>query len=500
MRFIKSLYKSFKRAFSTNEEVRKLKNKYPRLVNFFVSRFDRTKFSGLPLTILGVAFFYILLLLFGAVKGFVTSNFIVSLDVRVNTLVYVFRNLTAVKFFLWVSALGKSLTVIFFVFVASSILWLERKKWEIVTLLITLAGTTVFVYVAKLVFDRPRPALAVYLENTNSFPSGHAAIAVALYGFFAYLLLRDIKKKKYRVLTILFAILFISTIGFSRIYLGVHYVSDVWTGYLLGFFWLLIGISLNELKIFQHKNQQNDKKIKLKHTKKLELGLIGAVVVFYAVYGYFYRPELIFKAQTTVQSTVVAVNGIFVDYNLPRNTETLTGKTQEPVSFIITAKEDAALIKNFKQAGWSLADTVNFHSTAAIFKYAVENKNYPTAPMTPSFWNKQVNDFGFEKSTEANTVRERHHARFWKTELKTEKGENIYVGTASLDVAIKWLITHKISPDIDTERELLFSDMQKAGAIKNFEKVKSVNPVLGQNFSGDLFFTDGEAYFIDFNN
>jgi len=120
--------------------------------------------------------------------------------------------------------------------------------------------------------------------------------------------------------------------------------------------------------------------------------------------------------------------------------------------------------------------------------------------MTPSFWNKQVNDFGFEKSTETKSVRQKHHARFWKTNLKNDQGNNIYVGTVSLDTGIKWGITHKISPNINTERKLLFTDLEKTGVIKNSIKTKLVNPILGKNFSGDQFFTDGETYFVTFND
>ena len=65
-----------------------------------------------------------------------------------------------------------------------------------------------------------------------------------------------------------------------------------------------------------------------------------------------------------------------------------------------------------------------------------------------------------------------------------------------MDTDIKWLITHKIAPDIDIERELLFSDLEKAGLIINSQKIQSVAPALGQNFTGDQFFTDGKLYII----
>ncbi len=246
MNFIKSLYLSFKKSFTTNEDVQKIGIKYARTLLFFKQRLDRTKFTGLPLSILSVVFLYVLSLFIGAVSDFITSDIIVSADVRVNTLLYVFRNLSAVKFFILVTLLGESLTITIFAFTISIFLWLSQKKLQIVGLWFTIIGSAGFTFFAKLLFHRPRPANAVFLENSYSFPSGHSTIAVAFYGFFAYLLIRQIKNKLYRFLIVLATIILILAIGFSRLYLGVHYVSDVWTGYLVGLLWLIIGISITK--------------------------------------------------------------------------------------------------------------------------------------------------------------------------------------------------------------------------------------------------------------
>lgn len=118
---------------------------------------------------------------------------------------------------------------------------------------------------------------------------------------------------------------------------------------------------------------------------------------------------------------------------------------------------------------------------------------YPKAPMTPEFWNASVNNLGFEKPTESNSVKKRHYSRFWKTDFKTSNGQYIYVGTASLNENLKWAITHKINPNIDGERTFLFNDLIKANNIKGFQKISFINPEIGKNFVGDLFFTDGQV-------
>lgn len=500
MRFIKSLYQSFKNAFLANEEVQKIRGRHPRTFIFLKKRLDKTKFSGFRFTILGLALLYVLILFASAIEGFINTEIIVSADVRVNTLLYVFRNALAVKTFIWITLLGESPTIVVFAFLVSVFLWLSQKKWQLVAFWLVIIGSETFTIIAKYIFHRARPVNAVFLESTNAFPSGHATIAVAFYGFLAYLLLKNTKHKFFRFIIVIVDIMVIGAIGFSRLYLGVHYVSDVWAGYLVGLIWLIIAIGLNEMKLFKKIIDFNKKYLFAKYRKTILGGLVSVALIFYICYGFWYHPKFLPKPAITAEATVTNAASIFTEYGLSRYSETLTGDTQEPISFIISAKDDASLMTGFERAGWSLAGPVNFQSSVELFRHSVSNKEYLTAPMTPSFWNKQVHDFGFQKSTETKSVRQRHHARFWKTNLKTIQGEIVYVGTVSLDTGIKWFITHKISPDIDTERDLLFNDLQNAGYVGNFEKVKLVSPILGKNFGGDQFFTNGEAYFIDFTH
>jgi undecaprenyl-diphosphatase len=107
-----------------------------------------------------------------------------------------------------------------------------------------------------------------------------------------------------------------------------------------------------------------------------------------------------------------------------------------------------------------------------------------------------VNDFAFEKATEKNTLQTRHHVRFWKTKYITKGGDTIYVGSASFDTGIKWGITHRISPDIDSERDFLYNDLVRTGRVQSASKINLARPQAGRNFTGDLFFTNGQAYII----
>ena len=227
--------------------------------------------------------------------------------------------------------------------------------------------------------------------------------------------------------------------------------------------------------------------------------LVAALIGFYSLFALRYHPPL---NTPQGEQPMIVKNALisFQENKTSQFTETLLGNKQEPLNFIVEAKNDSEFIGAMNLAGWRLADKATLASIFTLAKSAIFNENYPTAPMTPSFWNAKVHDFGFEKETSAQNVKERHHARFWKTNLQTVNGNQVYVGTASFDSGIKWLVTHKISPDIDTERELLFADLQNTGLVATSSKEIFVSPVLGENFSGDQFFTDGKVYLVVLKN
>lgn len=94
----------------------------------------------------------------------------------------------------------------------------------------------------KLIFSRPRPEFKLIEEAGFSFPSGHAMISLSFYGFLIFIIWHMNLKHK-NLLTILLVILII-LVGFSRVYLGVHYPSDVLAGFVLSLAYLLIFIKI----------------------------------------------------------------------------------------------------------------------------------------------------------------------------------------------------------------------------------------------------------------
>ncbi|MCQ6279384.1 phosphatase PAP2 family protein [Bacillus sp. EB600] len=114
-----------------------------------------------------------------------------------------------------------------------------HHRIELILFLAAIIGSVILNSLLKNLFHRMRPNLHRLIEITGySFPSGHAMTAFTIYGIIAYLLWRHISSKGGRSLLILFSAFMILMIGISRIYLGVHYPSDIIGGYLASGFWL----------------------------------------------------------------------------------------------------------------------------------------------------------------------------------------------------------------------------------------------------------------------
>jgi len=493
-RFTGSIARSVGRALAENPDVRDLVERYPRLFSFLSRRLDRERFSGLTLTILSLCFLITLVQFLGVVQSLLAADPIVAADLRLANLFSTFRTPGLDRLFLFVTFLGKWPLVMIFGSAVSGILLLWRKWVFIPGLWICVAGASVSTWLGKITFQRQRPAVAEYVEWSFSFPSGHAVISVALYGFFLYLLWHFLQGRWSRILALFTGTAIILAVGISRLYLGVHYLSDVWGGYLLGMMWLLVGVSLSEAA-----DRRWPASVPISGSGRLKAASWFICLVALGAYlalGTIYHPPAGTQIQRPLKAIRYDISSIFTNNRLSRYTETLTGKDQEPLSFIVAAPGDEEFVKAFKIAGWTLASAESFRDLIQAGEAALLNRPDATAPMTPSFWEGRPHDFGFQKPLQHPTVRERHHARFWKTRMTSPDGLDLYVGTASLDVGLKWGIAHRIKANIDGEREYLFSDLLQAGVVESYAKTAFVDPVFGHNFIGDPFFTDGMIYMV----
>jgi membrane-associated phospholipid phosphatase len=134
--------------------------------------------------------------------------------------------------------------VIFAPIIMAALVWWRRWR-EGLSLMICLAGASVLNYLLKHLFERARPdAFKVISESGYSFPSGHAMVSLCFYGMIAYIWGRKMPTTARQMMLYGATAVMIMTVGFSRIYLGVHYPSDVLGGYLAGATWLVFCMAL----------------------------------------------------------------------------------------------------------------------------------------------------------------------------------------------------------------------------------------------------------------
>lgn len=139
--------------------------------------------------------------------------------------------------------LGGNAVVLFVVVVATGFVLLRRARPnEAAVIALAFAGSFLLNGLLKLIFHRSRPELSFVHLDTYSFPSGHAAVSTATFTTIAYLLCRRTSSWRARGLYALGAAVAIALVGFSRLYLGAHYLSDVLAGISFGFAWAMLSL------------------------------------------------------------------------------------------------------------------------------------------------------------------------------------------------------------------------------------------------------------------
>jgi membrane-associated phospholipid phosphatase len=152
---------------------------------------------------------------------------------------------SAIRVLAAIGSLG-SLKVMIFLLLGVAVFLLFKKCWfELIGWMTALLGCALLMVALKFAIQRQRPIYASAFVNTytDSFPSGHAMISVVGYGMLVYLTAILYSKKENQIvpaLTLAAAMVLIVIIGFSRIYMGTHYFSDVMGGYAAGLFWLSV--------------------------------------------------------------------------------------------------------------------------------------------------------------------------------------------------------------------------------------------------------------------
>ncbi|MCH9742779.1 MAG: phosphatase PAP2 family protein [Proteobacteria bacterium] len=219
---------------------------FPLIARLLSARFNRQQLTGWPLTLLIAVLISTLLLLAGVVESFVEQDFMVQLDHWVAQNMAVSRSDSVIKIFHTITMMGTSYVALSILLLISLVLSFWGNKFLPIPLIISFFGSVAVAGLAKYGFARPRPIESSFVEHSPSFPSGHATLAMSFYAVLFYLWWRQATSWAGQVWVLFLGSSFISLLAMSRIIIGVHYVSDVIAGLLLGTLWFLIAISLYE--------------------------------------------------------------------------------------------------------------------------------------------------------------------------------------------------------------------------------------------------------------
>lgn len=241
--------------------MKRLRELHPPLWSFLGNRLSAESYLGIHLT-LGLLLMLGAVHIFGAIAESVgEQEALYRFDQQLAAALHNHTSPAEVAVFKVVTALGDTPVLVSLGVVVTVFLLIRRRWWLLGSWIVGTLGAGPLNFVLKSIFQRPRPELASPVATAPfwSFPSGHAMSSMITYGLLAYLLILFVGRRL-AAAGIALLVSLVLVIGFSRMYLGVHYFSDVVAGYTAGASWLAIVISGTE--VTRRRKQQQRMSVK----------------------------------------------------------------------------------------------------------------------------------------------------------------------------------------------------------------------------------------------
>lgn len=218
-------------------------------IRVFIKRHFRSTNANLPyiITILVAGVFFVLALnTFVEITDELAEHELAGIDGAVSDYVVSFRSDGLTLFFTFMTHMGDRYAYLIIGLLVALYFFLRHRSWKFIlqTVLVLMLSTASNV-VLKRVINRQRPVAEHLVSvDTLSYPSGHSMSAMAFYGFLIYLTLLLKISKRVKVMMVAILIFIIAGVGLSRIYLGVHFPTDVAAGYMGGLIWVTFCVIL----------------------------------------------------------------------------------------------------------------------------------------------------------------------------------------------------------------------------------------------------------------
>ncbi len=202
--------------------------------------------------IIGVVSSLILALIFYKIFNEVLQQDTLNLDILISKFIYLWRTPFLTKIMLIITNFGAGYMIAISLIATLFLIWRKHQREVVTFLIIFIIG--VFLNIAlKSLIQRPRPDISPITANKQvislssySFPSGHAMNSTVFYLALAFYFYHLTHNKKLSLLVTFSLLILLFLIGFSRVYLGVHYPSDVLAGNIVGLWWLVTALSINK--------------------------------------------------------------------------------------------------------------------------------------------------------------------------------------------------------------------------------------------------------------
>ena len=442
-----------------------LRKKLRFFTDIFERRFSPNRFKGLPLLSLLICIIACISLTWWiGVAGLNPDSFWFGLDERLRSIVILFSDYRlAVAAFL-ITVFGSTEFIIVASLFLSFWLILEHRKSQIIGLWIAVGGSILSGVLIKLVFAKPRPDPTFYFENFYAFPSLHATLSTALLMYFAYYAIKAYPRWSRNISLVLAMSFMAITIGFSRIYLGVHYPSDVVGGWLLGLAWFIVGIIFQRLLAYKEKPRRLSRRFKIWTISSIVLLLFSFYINQTFSRGvlknfYYSLPALIAQRSD--------INLDKVD-SWPPFTENWRGGRLRPISALIFSNEKN-IRDGFINTGWeerSKPDLPNLLNAGTDILLKRDSAN---GPVRPRFWHNNSNDFAFVKRISDNGTVYEYSARLWK--VKTTNNQEAYVVELLMTKNFILDLKSVSSERINEAQKILLKDLSEFSSFKELSKI-----------------------------
>lgn len=495
--------------------------RHPAVWRIVIDRFDPHLATGLGLSVVIVAAGGALWAFGSVVMRVVVASPLTVVDQRIVNLFQMLRTPGGDRVMLDASYIGSGRAVGTLAAAAAITALILRRRRDAMLVVASLVAGAAFFSVVKLIVRRPRPPLhsARIVQSGFSFPSGHATMAAVFYATIAMILVAALRSDWLRALVIIVASALIVWIGLSRIYLGVHYPSDVLAGWSAGLLWALLVLAAERIWTAERARRSavgaeaGDAAASAGAWAHEPIGPVrgaaaavvpAAAIAFLAVTRPAIpappHPARVVHDAVAPPQLVTAIRT-----RAPLYTVGPFGHRQEPINLVFVGSADE-LRRTFRAVGWVEAERLSVSSLRHAAVATMTGGGDPTGPVTPSFLGVAPEALAFSQPV-GRTFARRHHIRIWTAPFDCSDSVGgsgpvarpVWLATASFDqgyaIATGSLLpVHQIAPDIDAERDYIARSLGATGLLADTARTQLVPPEKGTNAFGEPFYTHGQVF------